>query len=88
MIQIVCCGKASAVCVQTLYSQGILTIVDMHQDFYSRWLNLGCGEGFPRWAILVDPILQKNPWNGPTCVAWILQVSHANRRSPSLSNHP
>nr|QOL01077.1 putative extracellular protein CSOL_010 [Pseudococcomyxa simplex] len=59
--------------VETLYSQGILTIVDMHQDFYSRWLNLGCGEGFPRWAILVDPILQKNPWNGPTCVAWILQ---------------
>ncbi|CAL8464543.1 g4078 [Coccomyxa elongata] len=59
--------------VQTLYDQGILTMVDMHQDFYSRWLNLGCGEGFPRWAILVDPILQKNPWNGPTCVAWILQ---------------
>lgn len=60
--------------VQTLYSQGILTIVDMHQDFYSRWLNKGCGEGFPKWSILVPSLLLKYPLNGPTCIAWILQV--------------
>ena len=34
--------------LQALYKQGVGTIVDMHQDFYSRWLNKGCGEGFPR----------------------------------------
>jgi hypothetical protein len=59
---------------QALYDQGILTIVDMHQDFYSRWLNKGCGEGFPKWAIIVDhPLLLKPPLNGWTCAAWILQ---------------
>lgn len=59
--------------MQALYDQGILTIVDMHQDFYSRWLNKGCGEGFPRWSINVDPLLMKPPLNGWTCAAWILQ---------------
>ena len=34
--------------VQALKELGVLTIVDMHQDFYSRYLNKGCGEGFPR----------------------------------------
>ena len=34
--------------LQALYKQGVHTMVDMHQDFYSRWLNKGCGEGFPR----------------------------------------
>ena len=34
--------------VQALYKQGVYTLVDMHQDFYSRWLNKGCGEGFPQ----------------------------------------
>ena len=34
--------------LQTLQELGILTIVDMHQDFYSRYLNIGCGEGFPQ----------------------------------------
>jgi len=33
--------------MQALYEQGVHTVVDMHQDFYSRWLNKGCGEGFP-----------------------------------------
>ena len=36
--------------VQALKELGVLTIVDMHQDFYSRYLNKGCGEGFPRCA--------------------------------------
>ena len=34
--------------MQALRELDILTIVDMHQDFYSRYLNKGCGEGFPR----------------------------------------
>ena len=34
--------------MQALYKQGVYTVVDMHQDFYSRWLNKGCGEGFPQ----------------------------------------
>ena len=36
------------IAAQALYELGILTIVDMHQDFYSRYLNIGCGEGFPK----------------------------------------
>ena len=35
--------------LQTLQELGILTIVDMHQDSYSRNLNKGCGDGFPKW---------------------------------------
>ncbi len=35
--------------LQTLQELGILTIVDMHQDSYSRYLNKGCGDGFPKW---------------------------------------
>ncbi|CAK0783442.1 hypothetical protein CVIRNUC_006641 [Coccomyxa viridis] len=59
--------------VEALYKQGVYTMVDMHQDFYSRWLNKGCGEGFPRWAVLVNPLLEKPPTNGALCTAWILQ---------------
>ncbi|CAL5220637.1 g2681 [Coccomyxa viridis] len=59
--------------VEALYKQGVYTLVDMHQDFYSRWLNKGCGEGFPQWAVLVNPLLTKPPTNGVFCTAWILQ---------------
>jgi hypothetical protein len=36
--------------LQALHELGIYTMVDMHQDFYSRYLNIGCGEGFPECA--------------------------------------
>src|SRR5262249_23634616 len=32
------------------WSHGIYTIVDFHQDGYSRFFG-GCGEGFPKWTI-------------------------------------
>lgn len=34
--------------VDRLYSKGIMTIVDMHQDAMNERF---CGEGFPRWAV-------------------------------------
>ena len=33
---------------QALHELGILSIVDLHQDSYSRFLNKGCGDGFPK----------------------------------------
>jgi endoglycosylceramidase len=37
--------------VAHLHSLGVLTIVDMHQDAYTRSLGKGCGDGFPGWAV-------------------------------------
>ncbi|MGZ3699708.1 MAG: glycoside hydrolase family 5 protein [Bdellovibrionota bacterium] len=40
------------------WERGIYTIVDMHQDSFSRDLDTGCGEGFPGWIVpagLRDP---------------------------------
>lgn len=47
--------------------RGIHTIIDMHQDAYSRYVLGGCGEGFPKWAVFGK--LQK-PLNDETCRDW------------------
>ncbi|KXS16130.1 glycoside hydrolase family 5 protein [Gonapodya prolifera JEL478] len=37
--------------VRELGARGIYTLVDFHQDTFSRWSLGGCGEGFPQWAV-------------------------------------
>ncbi|PIZ27237.1 MAG: hypothetical protein COY46_00720, partial [Chloroflexi bacterium CG_4_10_14_0_8_um_filter_46_9] len=50
--------------------RGIYVILDMHQDMFSRYLNGGCGDGAPSWAI--DPsIPQYEPSNDERCIDWI-----------------
>jgi endoglycosylceramidase len=48
--------------VQYLKQLGIVTILDFHQDAYSRWMNGGCGDGFPEWATPAA-LIQLNPLN-------------------------
>ncbi|KAJ1566704.1 hypothetical protein HK405_008767, partial [Cladochytrium tenue] len=37
--------------VKALRQRGIYTLVDFHQDSFSRWSLNGCGEGFPQWTV-------------------------------------
>ncbi|KAJ3164399.1 hypothetical protein HK101_000442 [Irineochytrium annulatum] len=37
--------------VRALEQRGIYTLVDFHQDGFSRWDLGGCGEGFPQWTV-------------------------------------
>lgn len=37
--------------IQDLHAANISTIVDVHQDAFSRFVNRGCGSGFPQWLI-------------------------------------
>ena len=45
----------------------IHTIIDMHQDAYSRYTLGGCGEGFPKWAVFQEPAQALNDF---TCRDW------------------
>jgi endoglycosylceramidase len=50
---------------------GILSIVDMHQDGISRYLNNGCGDGFPLWVIPARYTnLINRPDNAYACRTW------------------
>jgi endoglycosylceramidase len=51
------------------WKRGIFTIIDFHQDLFSRFLAGGCGDGFPRWAMPSD-INAVNPTNGESCRFW------------------
>lgn len=51
------------------WKRGIFTIIDFHQDLFSRFLASGCGDGFPRWAIPSD-IIPVNPKNDASCLLW------------------
>ncbi|KAI8825863.1 glycoside hydrolase superfamily [Fimicolochytrium jonesii] len=55
--------------IDELYKRGIATIVDLHQDSYSRWINGGCGDGFPEWTNGPD-ITKKQPKNDKSCSSW------------------
>lgn len=52
---------------------GIYTIIDIHQDAFSRWTLDGCGEGFPLWAIPKGTKVSE-PDNGKKCWFWPLRV--------------
>eukprot|EP00884_Botryococcus_braunii_P014532 jgi/Botrbrau1/2307/Bobra.101_2s0128.1 len=57
--------------VQYLFRMGILSIIDIHQDGISRYLNYGCGDGFPKWVIPARYLnLLSTPDNGAKCKNW------------------
>ena len=57
--------------------RGIYVILDMHQDMFSRYLNGGCGDGAPSWAI--DPsIPQDKPANDERCIDWVNGLNDKN----------
>ena len=52
------------------WKRGIYTIIDFHQDAFSRWVDYGCGEGFPHWA-LGPKLTTFNPRNDALCANWM-----------------
>jgi endoglycosylceramidase len=52
------------------WKRGIYTVVDFHQDAFARWVDYGCGEGFPQWA-LGDGFLKLAPRNDFWCANWM-----------------
>ncbi|MCA9770836.1 MAG: cellulase family glycosylhydrolase, partial [Myxococcales bacterium] len=60
--------------VDWAWERGLRTIVDIHQDSFSRFTNQGCGEGFPRWAVASD-VPTVEPDNSPeNCADWGTQM--------------
>lgn len=55
---------------EAAWERGIYTIVDIHQDGYSRYQLSGCGDGFPEWSI-APGIPRRTPDNSArTCANW------------------
>jgi endoglycosylceramidase len=48
---------------------GMYTVIDFHQDVFSRWMARGCGEGFPRWTQLA--LGRDQPRNDSSCADWM-----------------
>jgi endoglycosylceramidase len=53
--------------------RGISTIVDIHQDGFSRFASRGAGSGFPRWAIS-SRCRPYEPDNGLACKNWPIRM--------------
>lgn len=53
--------------------RGLFTIVDFHQDGFSRYASRGAGSGFPRWA-LSSRCRPYEPDNGPACRNWLVRM--------------
>lgn len=53
--------------VRVAGSRGLGVVIDLHQDAFSRFAMGGCGDGFPRWAVVGPPA---TPDNGPACANW------------------
>lgn len=55
---------------EAAWERGIYTIVDLHQDGYSRYQLSGCGDGFPEWSI-PPGIARRTPDNSArSCAGW------------------
>ncbi|MBF0313143.1 MAG: cellulase family glycosylhydrolase [Oligoflexia bacterium] len=55
--------------VEWAHERQIYTIIDIHQDAFSRYQQNGCGDGFPRWAV-PPSITADTPDNGKNCKNW------------------
>jgi endoglycosylceramidase len=59
--------------VESAKKYGLMVIVDIHQDGYSRFAMSGCGEGFPRWT-LPPYVKQMVPKNDESCMKWSFKL--------------
>lgn len=55
------------------WERGLATIIDIHQDGFSRYSSRGAGSGFPRWAVSsrCNPC---EPDNGLACRNWPIRM--------------
>ena len=56
------------------WQRGIRTIVDFHQDGFSRFVSSGCGDGFPEWALPAGTS-KDTPDNSDSCHDWAIKMS-------------
>ena len=49
--------------------RGLYTLLDFHQDAFSRFTDFGCGDGFPRWT-LPPSVTPARPDNDESCWDW------------------
>jgi endoglycosylceramidase len=70
---------ALAETVDQAWKRGIYVLIDFHHDIFSRYAGIGCGDGFPKWA--VPARVRVEPKTGAQCGnLWGLKTS----LSPSL----